>query len=111
MFSIHQHLSENRNGQLLETPVGWVMFWRPNDKSIYIDDIGVYPQYRHMGFVVELANVIENIARAEGRTIMYTNIHMCVPGAEKMHQIVSQYGFDLYLPSEIINVYRKQVDA
>lgn len=87
------------------------MFWRPDDKSIYIDDISVFPEYRHMGFVVELANVIENIARAEGRTIMYTNIHMCVPGAGKMHQIVSEYGFDLYLPSEIINVYRKNVDA
>lgn len=109
MFSIHKHLAENRNGQLIETPVGWVMFWRPDDKSIYIDDIGVEDEYRHMGFVIDLAGVVENIARAEGRSVIYTNIHMCVPGAERMHEIVTRYGFDLYLPSEIINVYRKYI--
>lgn len=64
-----------------------------------------------MGFVVDLANVVENIARAEGRDTLYTNIHMCVPGADKMHEIVTQFGFELYLPSEIINVYRKSIDG
>lgn len=111
MFSIERHLAENRNGQLLETPVGWVMFWRPDDKSIYIDDIGVFEQFRHMGFVVDLAGVVEEIARAEGRTTLYTNIHMCVPGASRMHDIVSEFGFDLFLQSEIINVYRKEIDG
>lgn len=95
----------------MEFPVGWVMFWRPDSKSIYIDDIGIYPEFRHLGFVVDIANVVENIARAEGRDILYTNIHMSVPGAKHMHDIVTDYGFELYLPSEIINVYRKKIDG
>lgn len=109
MFSIANHLSENRNGQVIETPVGWVMFWRPDSKSLYIDDIAVNKEFRHLGFVVDLANLVENIAIAEERTTLYTNIHMCVEGAQKMHEIVTEYGFELIQPSEIINIYRKTI--
>lgn len=108
-IDLSNHLEENRNGQVIETPIGWVMFWRPDEKSMYIDDISVFPEFRHLGFVVDLASIVEQIAIAEGRNMLYTNIHPTVDGADRMHEIVVRYGFVPYLVSEIINVYRKEL--
>jgi len=107
---LNKHIEENRDGQILTTPVGWVMFWRPDSYSIYIDDISVYPEFRNQGFILDLASVVENIAIAEGRHILYTNIHPSVAGAPRMHDIVIEYGFEPYIISPIINVYKKVID-
>jgi len=108
-MDIAKHIAENRDGFTIETPGGWVMAWRPGPDSIYIDDICIYPEFRNSGFVVALATVVEDMARHDGCRYLYTNIHPTVEGADRMEHIVLEFGFEKYLSSEIINVYRKEL--
>lgn len=106
MVDLDKYL-EQCNGQVLDTSIGSVVFWRPDTDSLYIDSSTLYSAE----FAPELINIIENIALAEGRNTLYTSIHMCIIGAEKLHETLAEAGLSLYLPSEIINVYRKKIDG
>jgi hypothetical protein len=106
MLSIAQHTKSNRDGDVLETPEGWVQYWRTRD-GIYIDDICVYKPGQKA--VIRLAGAVEKIAKEEGKKYLYTNLHPQIAGTERMHMIVYKFGFRPIIMHDIINVYRKEI--
>lgn len=106
MIDIKKHIIKNRNGCVLETPEGWVLYWRFDD-SIWIDDLEVYETNNQVA--LRLASAVERIAREEGRHFMYTNLHPMIKGTDRMEQLIMKFGFELYSESDLINIYIKEL--
>lgn len=105
-FNIIEHTRQNRNGDVLETPEGWVQYWRLPE-AIYIDDIHVNKTGEKA--VVRLASAVEQIAREEGRKYLYTNLHPHIPGTDRMNEIVHKFGFRIIGMHDVIVIYRKEI--
>ncbi len=106
MIDLKKHVEKNRNGSILETPEGWVQFWRFED-SIYIDDLEVYEPGKQS--VIRMTEKIENLAKEEGRRFLYTNLHPVVPGTDRMRHIVEKYGFKPVYESAVIVILKKEI--
>lgn len=105
-MDITKHTKVNRNGDVLNTPEGWVQYWRLPE-GIYIDDICVFKTGQKA--VIRLAGAVEQIAKEEGRKYLYTNLHPAIPGTERMIEIIHKFGFRPIIMHDIINVYRKEI--
>lgn len=104
--NIIEHTRVNRNGDVIETPEGWVQYWRLPD-GIYIDDIHVNRTGEKA--VIRLAGAVEQIAKEEGRKYLYTNLHPHIPGTDRMLQIVHKYGFKVIGMHDVIIILRKEI--
>lgn len=105
-INISKHVKQNRNGDILETPEGWIQYWRlPN--GIYIDDLEVYNPGQQS--VLRLAGAVEAIAKEEGRKYLYTNLHPSIDGTARMLHIVSKFGFLPTTIDDVIIVLRKDL--
>lgn len=106
MLNVSEHTRQNRDGDILETPEGWVQYWRL-PTAIYIDDICVFQTKQQA--VLRLAGAVEQIAKEEGRKYIYTNLHPSIPGTDRMLHIVTKFGYKVICENPVIIVLRKEL--
>jgi ribosomal protein S18 acetylase RimI-like enzyme len=74
------YLAERTNDSVLETEQGFVTYRYPDDKTCYIVDIYVLPEFRNKNAASELADAVSVVARDRGCTKLLGSV---VPSAKK----------------------------
>ena len=101
------YLAANRQGQLIESPLGFLVVSRPNADSLWIEDLWVSPEHRGAHAAPALADIAASLALTEGRSQLWGDIVPSSPTAEVMHELMTKYGFELTASTPILNIYRK----
>ncbi len=105
-----QHLTESRQqGELLSYPVGYCIISRPNDESIYLEDVFVNPEVRGEQWVQWMADQVAEMGRREGRVYLYSDIQPESPNAELMHELMTALGMRRLWTTPVLDIYRKVI--
>jgi len=68
-MSLHSEwLKEYHNKEIIENEHGFVTFWYPNEKTIYVEDLYVKPESRYKKIGVDLVTQAIEIGKQKGCT-------------------------------------------
>lgn len=107
---MHRHLADSRSGgELISYPVGYVIISRPDDNSIYLEEIFVNPDVRSKGWVFWMASQIEQLGHKEGRSYMYGDLSPSCPNNELMDRLMVKFGMRKLYTTPVLDIYRKVI--
>lgn len=91
-----QYLTERTNDRILEVGHGFATYRIiPEQKSVYIVDIFVHPDFRHAGTAAQMADEIAKIAKKEGCTKMIGSVIPTLKNSTDSVKVLLAYGMKL----------------
>jgi hypothetical protein len=107
---VSMHIAKSRPAwEIISYPVGYVAISRPDNDSIYIEDIFVNPEVPEEQWVPWLLSQVTDIAKLEGKVYLYTDLIPSAPNAVDMDKLMVDYGLRKLWTSPIIDIYRKVI--
>src|SRR4051812_37364023 len=89
-----QYIQERDNKHIVEDERGFATYFCIND-GIYIEDIFVDKEHRHLGIAASYADKIANIARESGYKKLYGSVVPAKSSSTTSLKVLLAYGFSL----------------
>lgn len=89
-----QYIKERENKEIIETDQGFATYFYLND-GVYIENIYVAPDYRHLKGASKLADQIAELAKAKGYSKMYGSVAPSTNNSTDSLKVLLGYGFQL----------------
>lgn len=103
------YLLERTNDRIIETSEGFATYRFVNEKSVYIVDIYIKPEFREKHFAASLADEIVKIAKTKGCTELIGSIVPSTKGSTRNLKVLLGYGMTLNNAQNDFIVFRKEI--
>jgi len=104
-----EYVMERTDDFIKETDKGWVTWRYVNDKTVYIIDIYVKPEFRQMGYAKTLADEVAEIAKQNGYKEMIGTVMCTAKNSERSIKVLLAYGMTLKNANSDIIVLHKEL--
>jgi ribosomal protein S18 acetylase RimI-like enzyme len=105
-----QYLKEREDLEVLENPYGFISFkFDEENKSCFIQDWYVKPEYRVKGVGHKLADLVDQIANKKGIKTMIGQVDTWAPEPTRNIKAVMAHGYKILdiLDNRIIRLYKE----
>jgi len=103
------YIAENTHGHVIETEKGFASYVFSDEKTCYIKDIYVVPEFRHEREASDIADHIERLAKARGCTSLLGSVVPSAKGSTTSLKVLLAYGFKLESSSSDFILFRKGI--
>ena len=103
------YVREISTDSIIETPEGFATYRYLSDKTVYIVDIFVKPEFRHKHYATELADCIIKEANEKGCIEVLGTVHPQSKTADVRLKAQMAYGFKLHSISNGAIILRKDI--
>ena len=111
MYSLYsKYIAERTNDKVLEIPEGFATYRYINDnKTVYIIDIYVLPEFRNKKIASELADQIVAEAKQLGCKELIGTVVPSAKGSNTSLKVLLGYGMTLNSAANDVVVFRKEI--
>jgi ribosomal protein S18 acetylase RimI-like enzyme len=105
-----EYVRERLGHECVETDQGFATFALLNDnKSCYILDIYVRPDFRRLGAASTIADKIVAQAKSRGATELFGTVVLSAAGSDASLRVLQGYGMSLHEATNGVIVMRKEI--
>lgn len=103
------YLKEKTNDQILETEHGFATYRYTSEKTVYIVDLYVAPDFRKSGTASALADIIVEEARKKGCTELIGSVVPSTKNSTDSVRVLLAYGMTLLSSMNDFVIFRKDI--
>ncbi len=103
------YLKERTEDQILETENGFVTYRFTDEKTCYIIDIYVVPEFRKQGAASDLSDKVVEIARARGCTALLGSVVPSAKGSTTSLKVLLGYGMTLGSSANDFIIFKRDI--
>lgn len=103
------YIREQTFGDIVETDIGFATYVFLDEKTCYIKDIYVKPEFRMAHEASDISAIIEDLARAQGCTRLLGSVSPSTKNSTRSLKVLLAYGFQLLSSSNDIIYFQKDL--
>lgn len=103
------YLREKSNDQILETEKGFATYRYVDEKTVYIIDLYILPDFRQSHVAVSLADTIVDEARKKGCNKLLGSVVPSAKNSTTSLRVLLGYGMSLESSSTDFIVFKKEI--
>ena len=104
-----QYISERSNESIIESDRGFVSFKRIDEKSMYMVDMYVVPEHRHLSNAKKMADIVADIAKRDGCTRLLSSVVPSTNNATASIKLHIAYGMSVIGASDDLIMFGKDL--
>lgn len=104
-----QYVEEHTHGFIYENDHGFATYVFPDEKTCYIKDIFVRPEFRKSGVASDISAFIEQIAKQRGCTRLWGSVTPSAKDATISLKVLLAYGFHVVSASQDFILFEKDL--
>lgn len=105
-----EYVRERGLEEILEIEEGYVTYrYLPDEKTVYLIDIYIDPEFRRMNMAAELANTIASEARIKGCLYMLGTVVPAARNSAESARVLLAYGMKPHGTGEGLMIFRKEL--
>ncbi len=104
-----EYLKEKTNDQILETDIGFATYRFVDEKTVYIVDIYVAPDFRRSGKASIMADGVVDIAKKRGCTTLIGSVVPSNKGSTDSVKVLFGYGMKLKSSGVDFILFEKEI--
>ena len=104
-----EYLTEKTDDQILEVQEGFATYRYIDEKTVYIIDIYVKPEFRRNHIAKAMADTIVRLAKEKGCQILLGSVVPSAKGSTESLKALIAYGFQLHSSQQNFVVFKKEI--